>query len=127
MLCLISYDPRDPSLNVATTRLHVSNLCGLVGSYVADAMVQLLGVAALLIPLGLVVLALRVFVPPRVPLRGPEAITIFLLISGTSALLERFGIGPVLKFPMEHAGGAVGAFLHRASLKFLGSGGEIWY
>ncbi|MGB6066300.1 MAG: DNA translocase FtsK 4TM domain-containing protein [Desulfomonilaceae bacterium] len=125
MLCLISYDPRDPSLNVATTRLHVSNLCGLVGSYVADAMVQLLGVAALLIPLGLVVLALRVFVPPRVPLRGPEAITIFLLISGTSALLERFGIGPVLKFPMEHAGGAVGAFLHRASLKFLGSGGEI--
>ncbi|MGO9568952.1 MAG: DNA translocase FtsK 4TM domain-containing protein [Desulfomonilaceae bacterium] len=121
----MSYDPRDPSLNVATTRSHVSNLCGLIGSHVADAMVQLLGVSALLIPLGLVVLSLRVFVPPRLPLRGPEAFSIVLLISATATLLERFGVGPVLKFPTEHAGGTAGACLHRILFKFLGSGGEI--
>jgi DNA segregation ATPase FtsK/SpoIIIE, S-DNA-T family len=124
-LCLISYDPRDPSLNVATTRSQVSNLCGLVGSHVADAMVQLLGVSALLMPLGLVVLCLRVFVPPRLPIRGPEAVSVVLLISATSTLLERFGLGPVLKFPMEHAGGTAGAFLHSTWFKFLGSGGEM--
>lgn len=125
ILCLISYDPGDPSLNVATARSQVSNLCGLVGSYVADAMVQLLGVSALLMPLGLVVLCLRVFVPPRLPLRGPEALSVFLLISATSTLLERFGLGPVLKFPTEHAGGTAGAALHRVLFTFLGSGGEL--
>ena len=125
LLCLISYDPRDPSLNVATTRPHVSNLCGLIGSHVSDAMVQLLGVSALLIPLGLVVLCLRVFVPPRLPLRGPEAFSIVLLVSATSSLLDRFGLGPVLNFPREQAGGTLGACLHRILLKFLGSGGEI--
>jgi DNA segregation ATPase FtsK/SpoIIIE, S-DNA-T family len=125
VLCLISYDPRDPSLNVATARSQVSNLCGLVGSYVADAMVQLLGVSALLIPLGLVVLCLRVFVPPRLPIRGPEALSVIVLVSATSTLLERFGLGPVLKFPMDHAGGTAGAFLHGVWFKFLGSGGEI--
>ena len=125
VLCLISYDPRDPSLNVATARSQVSNLCGLIGSHVADAMVQLLGVSALLIPLGLVVLCLRVFVPPRLPIRGPEVLSIVLLISATSILLERCGVGPVLKFPTDHAGGTAGACLHRILFKFLGSGGEI--
>jgi S-DNA-T family DNA segregation ATPase FtsK/SpoIIIE len=125
ILCLTSYDPRDPSLNVATSRSQVSNLCGLIGSYVADAMVQLLGVSALLIPLGLLVLCLRVFVPPRLPIRGPEALSIVLLISAASILLERCGVGPVLKFPTEHAGGTAGACLHRILFKFLGSGGEI--
>jgi hypothetical protein len=92
ILCLTSYDPRDPSLNVATSRSEVSNLCGLIGSHVADAMVQLLGVSALLIPLGLLMLCLRVFVPPRRPIRGPAASSADF---SSIRSLERCGAGPV--------------------------------
>jgi hypothetical protein len=87
-------------------------------------MVQLLGVSALLIPLGLVMLCLRVFVPPRRPIRGPEVLSIVLLISAASVLLERCGVGPVLNFPTEHAGGTAGACLHRIFFKFLAAVGD---
>ena len=49
-ICVLSYDPRDPSFNVATSRSQVSNLCGLIGSHIADALVQLLGLSSILVP-----------------------------------------------------------------------------
>ncbi len=39
-LCLATYDPKDPSFNVVTDRATAVNLCGLVGSFTADALVQ---------------------------------------------------------------------------------------
>ena len=125
LFCLISYDPRDPSFNVATTRNHISNLCGLIGSHVSDALVQVFGLSALLIPVGLLVLGLRAFIPPRTPSRWIEICSVLLLLAGVSTLLERFSAGSFLKFSVQHAGGAVGAFLHESFLKFVGSAGEI--
>ena len=124
-ICVLSYDPRDPSFNVATSRSQVSNLCGLIGSHIADALVQLLGLSSILVPLGFSVLALRAFVPPRSPLRWLEVISIFILIFGISDLLERFSIRSLLEFSSKHPGGALGAFLHTFLGKFLGSAGEI--
>jgi DNA segregation ATPase FtsK/SpoIIIE-like protein len=124
-LCLISYDPRDPSFNVATTHDRISNVCGLIGSHVADALVQIFGLAALLIPVGLSGLGLRILIPPRAPTRWIELCSVFLLLAGIATLLERFSPGPLLKFPVQHAGGAVGTFLHQSFLRFLGSAGEI--
>ena len=43
LVALASYDPRDPSLNTATTR-HVSNLAGPVGAMLADMLLQGFGV-----------------------------------------------------------------------------------
>jgi DNA segregation ATPase FtsK/SpoIIIE, S-DNA-T family len=125
LLCLVSYNPRDPSFNVVTTRAQVSNLCGLVGSHIADALVQLLGISSLLIPLAFTVFAVEFFWPGRVPVRRSEIFSIFLLTGIISGLMERFALGPVLQFPVQHPGGAVGALLHGAFLKFLGSGGEL--
>jgi S-DNA-T family DNA segregation ATPase FtsK/SpoIIIE len=125
LLCLISYDPRDPSFNVATTRNLITNVCGLIGSHVADALVQIFGLAALLIPIGLSALGLRIFIPPRAPSRWIEICSVFLLLAGIATLLERFSPGPFLKFPAQHAGGAVGAFLHQSFLRLVGNGGEI--
>jgi DNA segregation ATPase FtsK/SpoIIIE, S-DNA-T family len=51
----------------------------------------------------------------------------FLLLSGLSCLLDRFGIGAFLKFPIEHPAGALGSFLHSSFYKFLGSAGEILF
>lgn len=125
LLCLVSYDPRDPSFNVATTRNHISNVCGLIGSHVADALVQIFGLTALLIPIGLSALGLRIFIPPRAPSRWIEICSVFLLLAGIATLLERVSPGPFLKFSVQHAGGAVGTFLHQSFLRLVGSGGEI--
>src|ERR1700759_4770231 len=47
LVALASYDPRDPSLNTATTR-HVSNLAGPGGAVLADILLQGFGVVAVL-------------------------------------------------------------------------------
>src|ERR1700761_3351139 len=43
LVALASYDPRDPSLNTATTR-HVHNLAGPGGAVLADALLQGFGI-----------------------------------------------------------------------------------
>ncbi len=125
LLCLTSYDPRDPSLNGATMRPQVSNLCGLVGSYTADALVQMLGLSALIVPLGLSLLWLRVFLGRGLGVGWSEACSLIILMSGTSVILERFSVGPFLDFPQTHSGGALGSFLHGSLFLLLGSAGEM--
>ena len=124
-LCLISYDQKDPSFNVATPRAHVSNLCGLVGAHVADALVQLLGVASLLAPLGLLFAGLRPFLLPGRSLRWSEACFVAVLILVLAALAECIAAGPFLRFPGEHPGGALGLFFHTWMARLVGSAGEI--
>jgi len=124
-LCLFSYDPRDPSFNVATSRPNVANLCGLVGSYVADALVQILGGASLLISLGLFVLGVRSLLPPRTSLRVSEACVTMVLVMAAAALLERFSPGPLLQFSAQHSGGTLGAFIHGSLARLVGSAGEM--
>ena len=47
LLALATYDPRDPSLNTATTR-RVANLAGPVGAMLSDILLQGFGVVAVL-------------------------------------------------------------------------------
>jgi S-DNA-T family DNA segregation ATPase FtsK/SpoIIIE len=124
-LCLISYDPRDPSFNVATSRSNPSNLCGLVGSHVADWFAQLMGVASLLVPASLAVLALHWLLGrPRVH-PWIDAAGMALLISAACCLLERCGFNWARNFAGVNPGGALGAFLHSFCLKFVGGAGEM--
>jgi len=125
LLCLLSYDPRDPSFNVGTTRFQVSNLCGLIGSYVADALLQLLGLCSILIPLALFGLAFRMFLRRQSSFRLLEWVSAIALISCVSALVERFSIPGFLQFPGKTPGGAVGTILHGFLGRFLGSAGEL--
>jgi DNA segregation ATPase FtsK/SpoIIIE-like protein len=125
MVCLLSYDPRDPSFNVVTHRLGLTNLGGLVGSYIADALVQVLGMSALLVPVALVTLAAKLLALSVIPFRWTAAFSTLALLSVTSALLERFNVGSFLGVVATHPGGTVGAWLHTSFFKFFGSVGEI--
>jgi len=49
LVALISYNPLDVSLSTVSTG-PVKNLCGKVGSYIADALIQLFGMASYLLP-----------------------------------------------------------------------------
>lgn len=56
MICLVSYDPKDPSLNttVLSHDYPISNYGGIIGSYCADFMMQIFGYASFLFPLALI-------------------------------------------------------------------------
>ena len=60
VLALASFDPFDPSLNSAAASVQpVRNLIGLAGAYTADLLLQVFGLTAFLIPVGLGVLCWR--------------------------------------------------------------------
>jgi DNA segregation ATPase FtsK/SpoIIIE, S-DNA-T family len=59
LVALACYDPRDPSLNTATSR-HVSNLAGPVGAMLADLLLQGFGVAGALPGLAMLAWAWRI-------------------------------------------------------------------
>jgi len=125
MLCLASYDPKDPSFNVATDRPFVSNLCGLIGSHVADALIQLLGLSSLVVPVFLAVPALRLFLPGVLSMGWTGVCSVILLVAGLSGLLERFQVGYFLGLSVQHAGGTLGSVVHASVTRLLGSAGEI--
>ena len=59
LVALACYDPRDPSLNTATSR-HTSNLAGPVGAVLADLLLQGFGVAGALPGLAMLTWAWRI-------------------------------------------------------------------
>jgi S-DNA-T family DNA segregation ATPase FtsK/SpoIIIE len=66
MLVLITYDPRDPSFNVATSRVP-ANFGGPQGAMLADALVQAVGQASLILPVIFAIWALRLMLRLPVP------------------------------------------------------------
>ena len=59
LVALACYDPRDPSLNTATSR-HTSNLAGPVGAVLADLLLQGFGVAGALPGVAMLTWAWRI-------------------------------------------------------------------
>jgi S-DNA-T family DNA segregation ATPase FtsK/SpoIIIE len=59
LVALVCYDPRDPSLNTATSR-HTSNLAGPVGAVLADLLLQGFGIAGALPGLAMLTWAWRI-------------------------------------------------------------------
>ncbi len=60
-LALFSYNPNDPSFNSIGKSLHVLNDCGYVGSFVADALYQVLGLSSWLLVFGFIRLGVLSF------------------------------------------------------------------
>jgi S-DNA-T family DNA segregation ATPase FtsK/SpoIIIE len=104
-LALITYNPRDPSLDTAIDG-PATNFLGHDGSYVADALVQAVGLAAYLIPLVLLGWAFRLLL--QRPLRAlPQrfGMLVLALFFGATAC----SVLEVKAVPLPAgAGGAVG-------------------
>ncbi len=91
-LSLISYHPTDPSWNTATpTRVRPNNLLGYPGSYLADLMLQTLGLAALALPVFMLMLAWKWVRSKPIEAQFAKAIGAFLFFLGISAALA---LGP---------------------------------
>ena len=131
-LAVVSYHPFDPSLNsAAPSEEPVRNLVGLAGSYIADLLLQALGLVAFLIPVGLLAAATVNWRRPAGRLTGLGwARTAGVLLLGTAlctglALPQVFSGWPWRWQGAIAPGGLAGMLLASASLHLLNLTGTL--
>jgi len=124
-LSLVSHSPRDPSFtHYSASPTGIKNIFGTFGSHVADLLLLLLGYAAYLVPLFLLLLSLNFFLDKKSP-------------HGKSFILGSLGM--LLSFPLilnivssqisieaKNAGGLLGVFLMNTCSPFLNKGGTLF-
>lgn len=123
-LSLVSYSPEDPSFNtVVLPPASVHNLGGVVGSYLADLLLQGWGLAAFCFPLGLLLgswACLRGWRGGLSPARAACLLAACACLCG----LGEMAWGEVEAWGQPlHAGGMVGYLLGRASVSLFGPTG----
>ncbi len=124
-ICLFSYSPLDPSFTrFVTDGSSTHNLTGKFGSYTADSIIRLLGVASFLLPLALALCAFQYFLRPAFAVNAPRVIgySFFTLTcAGLFGALIRGGVifyGETLK-----AGGLIGAGIVQFLLGYFNPAG----
>ncbi len=125
-ICLASYNPKDCSFNVVTSRPETHNLCGLIGSHIADALVQMVGVCSILIPIFFFLMGVRCFSQSNAkPTSLLDYLSLVILILVGCSLVERFSCLNILNLSPAHPGGAVGSLVGSVLIKFFGSAGSL--
>ena len=130
-LALLSYSPRDTSFNVSaqTPEVHPArNWIGPAGAYTADFVLQVLGYAAFLLPMGIFALGVRWFRSKPLDSAVAAVVGYALLILSLPALLSLWRIpdvreaippggflGELIASGLEHAFNSVGAHLVAAA------------
>ncbi|MFO7568689.1 MAG: DNA translocase FtsK 4TM domain-containing protein, partial [Smithellaceae bacterium] len=88
LLCLFSYSPHDPSLTSFPDEAYVTqNLTGKVGAYMADVIIRLLGIAAFLLPIGLLAMAFQYFLRPVFTACASRFFGLFFFVLSCTGLL----------------------------------------
>ena len=126
LICLVSYDPRDPSFNVVTRRSEIHNLCGLIGSHIADALAQLIGVCSFFIPFFFAMTGIKLLSqssPKHTRLWDSVSFLVLTLI--LCSLIDRYSSLTILNFSPHNAGGAVGSIVNAGLCKFFGQAGSL--
>lgn len=123
VLSLFTYDPRDPSFNSVGPQREPQNLIGVVGAFISDFFLQWFGLASLLIPVLLVVVAIRAFSAPNsgFPARKAVGATLLLIaFSGFLALFPEIKIGLLTR---SYNGGAIGQMIEGGLAGLMGAAG----
>ncbi len=110
-LCLLSYNPNDASWNSAGQE-GAHNLVGSVGAGLAQIMLQMIGVAAYLLPLLLLASAWRRFRTRRINAPLSRVMGLLLLIVASSALVSLSSMRPLVDGSFQ-PGGLVGTLFAR--------------
>ncbi len=124
LLSLLSHNGLDPSASVSSAALEYANYVGKLGAWSSDFLFQLLGLAALYLPLLLLVLGYKT-------IRGRSAEYPFIKVLGLSCTLAALSAGLSLLSPTLPesvnfmAGGMLGLLLANALLLFLNAPGSL--
>lgn len=110
-LCLVSYNPDDPSWNAAG-RSSTRNWIGPFGANIAATLFQFVGLAAYLLPLLLLAAAWRRFRTRRIRAPLSRIIGLVMLVLSAAALFDIFIAQRIFDGSFE-PGGAVGELISR--------------
>ncbi len=121
VLSLVSYHSTDASFDT-TTSSAVHNWVGFVGSYTADALLQIFGWTAFLLPLTFFISGGSLFLVRPLPSPGAKALGAGLLIASLASLLQLFPRTPRV-FGVIHGSGLMGYLLAAGLVKTLNSAG----
>jgi DNA segregation ATPase FtsK/SpoIIIE, S-DNA-T family len=112
VISLLSYAPRDPSLNTSSRAIDTQNRVGIVGAYLADILLQGLGFASYLLPIFLCIVAFQMFRSnyQRIPLGKIAGYGVFLI--SIAVILDLFVDSDIAR----ESGGIVGGFLKESVL-----------
>src|SRR5918996_4888955 len=112
IVSLFSYTPRDPSFNTSARYIDVQNRVGIIGSYLADTLLQGLGFAAYLLPVLLCIVAFQLF---GSGLRGVplgQVVGYGMLVISMAVILDLF----IDSDTARDGGGIIGGFLKESVL-----------
>ena len=129
--CLISYNPADTSFNNAYSSgiKDVANWGGIIGSYLADALFQIIGLSAFLLPLTLLWIAWCFILPSGLRVRYSVAVGYVFLIISLSVMCSLLWGGnafTIVSFTYElDGGGFVGRKIAALSLSYLNRLGSV--
>ena len=121
-LSLASYHYLDPSFDTAASAAGVHNWVGVVGSYSADALLQVFGWTAFLIPLAFFITGGCLFLVRPLHSPGAKALGAALLIASLGALLQMAPHTPHV-FGVIHGSGLVGYLLAAGLVKTFNAAG----
>ena len=96
LLCLVSYHPQDPSF----TRFVVSNqsthnFTGKAGSYTADSLIRLLGIASFLLPIILLVCSFKYFLRPEFTINKSRSVGFLFFVLSFAGIMALLISGPI--------------------------------
>lgn len=124
MLALASYNPKDPSFNsMGQQGLNTLNYCGLIGSFLADLIYQLMGIPAWLMVAGLFQAAFISFKGEEVEMKNIRIVWMGLLICSLAALASIYWPEKKIFENQIYPGGLIGVGLASGLVKILNSVG----
>jgi S-DNA-T family DNA segregation ATPase FtsK/SpoIIIE len=123
LLCLVSYNPHDSSLNALSLKQAVDNKIGRFGAYVSDFLFQALGFAAYFLLFPLLIVGVKLIFGRQI--RSPYFRTVgfLLLTAGTSASLQLYP--PKLRDVNFMPGGVTGTLIVDMLLPNLNRTGTV--
>ena len=116
ILSIATYNHKDPSFNLVTNE-YPSNLLGYTGSYLADLLLQLFGLTAILLPICFFSWAIRTYKKGEVAWLMLKILGLFIAVSLISVPLAGWSLKPL----PATAGGAVGSLINSFVKQF-----SIW-
>jgi len=118
IISIISYDKYDPSLNVSTTSAEIHNKAGVVGSYMADFLIQFFGIVSIFIAFIFFKIGQKIMLGRLKYNVYYKIIMFFFLVVTLSALFS-------IVFPYENYwgleswGGAIGYYIGQSSSIYI--------
>jgi S-DNA-T family DNA segregation ATPase FtsK/SpoIIIE len=119
LLCLVSYHPQDPSFtHFVSSGQATHNFTGKAGSYTADSLIRLLGIASFLLPLILFVCSFKYFLKLEFTINTSRALGFLFFVLSFAGIMSILISGSVTVY-RESLNNGTGGFIGVSIVELL--------